>query len=119
MQSSCYEYCQHAGCVCFVLTSVLSIQHAEAWAHNCGSTAQKSRNLAFSVLMGLAVLPHPDKHWLALRCRGTVGLDFFDGCDEYDLPPNTPILLLIHGLAGSSEDGAHKSGIIAVMRPEL
>ena len=32
------------------------------------------------------------------------GLDFFDGCDEYDWPPDTPVLLLIHGLAGSSED---------------
>lgn len=71
------------------------------------------------MLAGLAVLPHPDKHWWVLRCRGTVGLDFFDGCDEYDLPANTPILLLIHGLAGSSEDGTHTSGMSAVMRLEL
>lgn len=102
----------------FVPTSVLSIQHAEAWGHNCGSMAQKPQNRAFSVLARLAVLPTPNKRWLALRCRGTVGLDFFDGCDEYDLPANTPMLLLIHGLAGSSEDGAYTSGTSAAMRPE-
>ena len=37
-------------------------------------------------------------------CAVAPGLDFFDGCDEYDWPPDTPVLLLIHGLAGSSED---------------
>lgn len=37
-------------------------------------------------------------------CAVALGLDFFDSCDEYDWPPDTPVLLLIHGLAGSSED---------------
>lgn len=53
---------------------------------------------------------HPIPYTLPFgRARsGTVGLDFFDGCDEYDLPARAPVLLLIHGLAGSSEDGARR-----------
>ncbi|KAK9843809.1 hypothetical protein WJX81_007172 [Elliptochloris bilobata] len=61
-----------------------------------------------SVLRKLSIRANFRRHLLPAPDGGTVGLDFFDGCDEYDWPADTPVLLLIHGLAGSSEDGYAK-----------